>query len=146
MVLSHQKELELKHSERERELKQRALELKRAKQHDSKMVAKLKAIWKERDELYYSGSRKLTNEYTCEVCNRPFTTPRKISSYQAHRCPPCTAFMRKKFQRESYYRNREERLAKRKLYPKRKEVIEEPVKHEHPVQEKHPVVVWQPSI
>lgn len=117
MVEKPEKELEIKHKSRETELQRRKKELRYWMQRDSRRAKVLKNIWAERDKLYFSESRRIF-EYVCTVCNRPYTTPRKLPPQNTKRCYTCTAFMRRKMARDYNRRNPDkvkEQNARRKL-------------------------------
>jgi hypothetical protein len=137
VVESPERERQKKAESRERELKSRSLEIKYWELRDSKMIAKLKAHWAERDALYLSENRtSRLFDYICTTCNRPFTTPRKLPPQNPGRCYSCTAYHRKKLSREHYARNHHKWNIKRK---ERKAKV--PV--EEPTVEKQPIVVWE---
>lgn len=113
---SPQDERELARKERQYKKANRAWTLKFARQKDSKLVARLKAQWAKQDEQARQQIQRRTFEYTCQLCQRPFTNPRKFTVSQIKRCPPCRAFWRRKLLRENYEKNREKRLQYQREY------------------------------
>lgn len=110
----HKVALDYRRAAQETEKNRREQTLKYWRTKDKDMVTKLKAYWAERDKLTKTKLR--LNDYTCDTCNRPFATVRKIPRGKVTRCPPCTRAVRSQQKRASYYRHREEIRAKQNEY------------------------------
>lgn len=145
MVQSPDKERKKRLESRKIELERRAREIKYWMQRDSKRVEHLRKLWEQRDQEYFSEARRVF-EYICPICNRPFTSPRKLPAQNPKRCYTCTAFIRRKAVRDHYARNADTIRQKVRSYKqKKREACDQLVPNQTPQTGATPYVVWEPQ-